>query len=290
MQRACRSGDALADAYYQPPMPASATAPPVLNQSGARLHDGDALRSPESSCDARADRADRDPWTAVRASSQKMRSPRNPVRFIMRAQRKLFGSVNTMDDMRKLLFILFIGTLFNLSVLANQAAPDLILYNGKIFTSDDAQPDAEAIAVGGERVLAVGSNEEIKILANAKTRLIDLEQRVVTPGFNDAHFHFMPDPKGFQLLFPTIEPSWDETVEALTNAVKQAPQGQWIFGNIGNNVLSEQGVDRFALDRIAPNHPVLPSFNLRTRLHRQLKSNAAVAVCGRRTRPNRRSF
>ncbi|MGI8812041.1 MAG: amidohydrolase, partial [Pyrinomonadaceae bacterium] len=91
--------------------------------------------------------------------------------------------------MRKLIFLLFIYIAFNLSVSANQTAPNLILYNGKVFTSDAAQPTAEAIAIRSEHILAVGGNAEIKKLADAKTRLIDLQGKTVIPGINDAHFH-----------------------------------------------------------------------------------------------------
>src|SRR5205085_1093498 len=117
--------------------------------------------------------------------------------------------------MKNLILLLFISITVNFSVLANQTAPDLILYNGKIFTSDAAQTKAEAIAIRGERILAVGSTDEIKKLADSKTRLIDLQGRVVTPGFNDAHYHFSPDPKGFTLQFKTEDPSWKETLQAV---------------------------------------------------------------------------
>ncbi len=158
--------------------------------------------------------------------------------------------------MKKIILVVALIGWTSICTFGQKVPVDLILLNGKIFTSDVTQPNAEAIAIRGERISAVGSNDEIKKLGSAKTRLIDLQGRTVVPGFNDAHFHFMPDPKGFHLQFQTIEPSWDETAEAVKNAVKQTPNGQWIFGNIGNNVLSEQGVDRFALDRVAPNHPV----------------------------------
>ncbi len=121
-------------------------------------------------------------------------------------------------------FLLFvINFAVSFIVLANQNSPELILFNGKIFTSDSINPTAEAIAVGG-----VGSDEEIKKLANAKTRLIDVQMRVVTPGFNDAHNHFMPKPPGFNLQLTDLERGWAETVEAIKNAVKETPKGQWI--------------------------------------------------------------
>ena len=160
-------------------------------------------------------------------------------------------------QMKKLTLLLTFGIFVNFSVLAKQTAPELILYNGKIFTSDTVQPNAKAIAIRGERILAVGSNEEIKKLAGAKTRLVDLQNHLVTPGFNDAHNHFMPKPPGFNLRLTELEPSWAETVEAIKNAVRETPKGQWIFGEIGGNVIAESAANRSTLDRIAPDNPVM---------------------------------
>ncbi len=146
--------------------------------------------------------------------------------------------------------------LFAFSVFGQKISADLVLLNGKVFTADASKPSAEAIAIRGERILAVGSHEEIKKLANAKTRLIDLEGRTVAPGFNDSHSHFMPQPEGFQLKFKDSEPSWVEVVEAIKIAVKKTPRGSWIFGAIGSKAIADAEANRFSLDRLAPEHPV----------------------------------
>lgn len=159
--------------------------------------------------------------------------------------------------MKKIIYLIFLGALLSFSAFGQQVPADLILLNGKVFTAELGKPYAEAVAIRGERILAVGSSDEIKRLANAKTRVIDLQGRTVIPGINDAHFHFSPVPQGFHLQFKSEEPSWTETLEALKDAVQKTPKGNWIFGLIGFNVLSEKAADRFALDRIAPEHPVL---------------------------------
>jgi predicted amidohydrolase YtcJ len=159
--------------------------------------------------------------------------------------------------MKPVVYFLLSAVLSFSPAFAQESSADLILLNGKVFTADLDTPSAEAVAIRGERILAVGSSDEIKRLANAKTRLLDLQGRTVIPGINDAHFHFMPDPQGSRLQLKSQEPSWSETLEAVKNAVSQTPKGEWIFGEIGNRVLSEQEADRFALDRIAPEHPVL---------------------------------
>jgi hypothetical protein len=153
--------------------------------------------------------------------------------------------------------LVFLSILLSIPASGQQAPADIVLFNGKVFTADSGRPAAEAVAIRGERILAVGSIDEIKRLVNAKTRLIDLQGRTVIPGINDAHFHFAPDPQGFQLRFKSPEPSWAETLEAIKRAVQEVPKGQWIFGDIGINVVSEKSADRFALDRFAPEHPVL---------------------------------
>src|SRR5215475_4868765 len=70
-------------------------------------------------------------------------------------------------------------------------APDLIIVNASVHTMDYAQPRAEAVAVLGNRIVAVGASAEIRGLAGAKTRVIDAGGKNVFPGFNDAHTHFL---------------------------------------------------------------------------------------------------
>ncbi len=74
---------------------------------------------------------------------------------------------------------------------AQQAAPDLILSNGKIITVDQRFTIAQAVAVRGDRVVAVGSNQEISALASPNTRKIDLKGKSVIPGLIDNHMHLL---------------------------------------------------------------------------------------------------
>ena len=68
-----------------------------------------------------------------------------------------------------------------------QGEPETVLVNGNIWTVDPSQPRAQAVAIAGGRFLAVGTNEEVRGLATARTRKIDLEGKTVVPGFIDAH-------------------------------------------------------------------------------------------------------
>lgn len=163
--------------------------------------------------------------------------------------------------MKKLFHLVFLSALLSLSASGQQAQADLILLNGKVFTADSAKPSAEAVAIRGERIIAVGTSAEIAELAGTKTRRIDLHGRVVTPGFNDAHIHLVGvDPQGFNLQFRTMDPTWEETSTAIEAAAKRVPAGTWIFGLVGPTVVLNERVTRFALDRMAPNHLVVVRF------------------------------
>src|SRR5437660_8079135 len=74
---------------------------------------------------------------------------------------------------------------------AQQTAPDLILSNGKIITVDERFTIAQAVAIAGDRIVAVGSNQDVGRMAGPNTRRIDLRGRAVTPGLIDNHMHLL---------------------------------------------------------------------------------------------------
>jgi predicted amidohydrolase YtcJ len=144
------------------------------------------------------------------------------------------------------------------SLLAGeQSPPDLILLNGKIFTSDAAHPYVEALAIRGERIIATGTSEKIGALAGPQTKRIDLGGRVVIPGINDAHHHCGFEPAGFHLQFKSTEPTWAEVVEEVATAVAKTPKGTLIHGEIGPVAFEDSQANRMSLDKIAPDHPVM---------------------------------
>jgi predicted amidohydrolase YtcJ len=153
--------------------------------------------------------------------------------------------------------ILAVSVLLGVSVVAADPPPELVLLNGKVFTSASTKSSAEAIAIRGERIVAVDTSDKIKALAGPNTRRLDLQGRVVVPGFNDAHFHHVPRSPGTHLKLKFPEPAWTEVLDALAEAVKQAPAGTWIFGQVGGVVVNDSQATRTALDRVAPEHPVL---------------------------------
>jgi predicted amidohydrolase YtcJ len=143
------------------------------------------------------------------------------------------------------------------SGIGQPAAPDLILLNGRVFTADASQPYVEALAVRGDRIVAVGTSANIGALAGAKTMRIDLAGRVVTPGFNDAHYHLRIEPPMVVLSFKGRDPQWDEIKAVVASAVNQAPKGALLQGDTGAALLDDSRVTRTALDALAPEHPVI---------------------------------
>src|ERR1044072_6711731 len=72
---------------------------------------------------------------------------------------------------------------------AQTRSPDLILTNGRVFTATDGHSFAESLLLQGDRIIAVGANQQISALAGSSTRRIDVGGRLVIPGINDGHIH-----------------------------------------------------------------------------------------------------
>jgi predicted amidohydrolase YtcJ len=143
------------------------------------------------------------------------------------------------------------------TALSQTTPPDKILFNGKIFTSNATQPYVEALAIRGDRVVAVGASGEIIALAGKETKRIDVGGRTVIPGINDAHVHLSVGPDTYDLPIKSSDPSWQEIKEAVFAGVAKVPKGTWIHGVFGNTVLDDPQATRIALDQFAPDHPVM---------------------------------
>ena len=108
--------------------------------------------------------------------------------------------------------------------------PDIIVVNAVVHTMDQRQPLAEALAVYRNRIVAVGTNKEIRALAGNTTRVIDARNRLVLPGFNDSHTHFLTG--GFQLSSVDLRDanSPQEFAERIRVFASKLPKGRWITG------------------------------------------------------------
>lgn len=138
---------------------------------------------------------------------------------------------------------------------------DMILFGGRVYTGNPNQPWAEAIALRGKRILAIGSDEEISALTTSQTRKINLNGHLVIPGINDAHNHVGVTPPNFNLNVPAFAPapgpSLEEILALLAEKVRDTPAGSWIFGTVGSRFLNDPSATRLVVDQIAPNHPVM---------------------------------
>lgn len=142
---------------------------------------------------------------------------------------------------------------------AQAANVDVILKGGRVFTSDPAALWAEAVAIQGERVVAVGRNAEVLRLAGRNTRVVDLGGRLVVPGFNDAHVHsrvFHGPLVNSPDFVPGPGPTLQEMLDALAAAAQEYPEGTWLYGFVGEAMFQDPTVNRFALDAVTPRHPV----------------------------------
>src|SRR5690606_22253864 len=141
---------------------------------------------------------------------------------------------------------------------------DLVLTNGKIVTVDEARPRAEAVAITGDRIVAVGSAREIRRYIGPNTEVIDLEGRLAVPGFIEGHGHFMSLGRARMILDLTTARSWDDIVAMVAEAVKQAQPGEWIQGRGWHQEKWEttptpnvDGVPlHHSLSAVSPNNPV----------------------------------
>ena len=137
---------------------------------------------------------------------------------------------------------------------------DLIIINGKVLTVDKENPYAEAIAINGEKIIAVGTTKEIEALSVAgKTQVIDANKRLVLPGFNDAHVHFGPlDPDYIELRY-TTDPS--VITEKVKSQVEKSSPGQVIRGGHWEHemFLNRKWPSKELIDKVSPNNPVILS-------------------------------
>ena len=110
------------------------------------------------------------------------------------------------------------------------AQADLVLRNGKIVTLDDRTGEVQALAVRGDRILAVGSNQAIQRHVGPRTKVIDLAGNLVIPGFIEGHGHFTSLGRSRMMLDLTRVENWDAVIRMVERAVVDAGPGAWILG------------------------------------------------------------
>ncbi len=113
---------------------------------------------------------------------------------------------------------------------AQSPSADLVLRHGKIATLDPNRPTATALAVRGERIVAVGDDASVEGHVGPATRVIDLEGKRAIPGFIEGHAHFLGLGEAKMVLDLSQAKSWDEIVGMVEQAARRTPPGHWIEG------------------------------------------------------------
>jgi len=163
-----------------------------------------------------------------------------------------------------------LAALLRLLVLTSFTQPavepaTLVLRNGKIVTVDDKLPEAQAIAVGGDRIVAVGTNEAIHRYIGPLTQVIDLQGQLAIPGLVESHGHFMGLGQSKMNLDLMDVKDWNEIVTMVGDAAKRAQPGEWILGRGWHqekwSSVPKPNVEGFpyhdTLSKASPNNPVL---------------------------------
>jgi predicted amidohydrolase YtcJ len=177
-----------------------------------------------------------------------------------------------MRTLRSYLFLIFfaiiVAAITGQARVAQQPGPapaDLVLTNGRIVTVEDAAPEAQAIAIAGSRIVAVGSADAVKPYIGSSTRVIDLNGQLAIPGFIESHGHFTGIGEMKMELDLTTAKSWDDIVAMVGEAVKKAKPGDWIYGRGWHQEKwterPQPNVEGFpthsSLDKVSPDNPVV---------------------------------
>ncbi|MBN2185150.1 MAG: amidohydrolase [Candidatus Krumholzibacteriota bacterium] len=179
-------------------------------------------------------------------------------------------------------FVLF--SLFSASAMAESARKeqnrvDSIFFNGKIYTMNEKRPIAEAIAIGGGRVIAAGGTEELMSLCGAESKKYDLKGLTVIPGLVDAHAHF----NGYALGRSSVDlngtASFAEVTSMVAVRIGEMAEGEWVKGRgwDQNDWKVSKYPEKEELDKVSADNPV---FLVRVCGHAALANSAALELAG----------
>jgi len=149
------------------------------------------------------------------------------------------------------------ATLLGAAESSAPAQADLLIKSARVYTMDGTRPLAESIAILGDRILAVGSNNDLKPFEGARTRIVDGSGMTVTPGFIDAHSH--PDGVNEVTGADVNLRSISEIKDAMHAQAAKTPPGEWVIGNKYDDtkLAGERPVNRHDLDEAVPLQPAI---------------------------------
>jgi predicted amidohydrolase YtcJ len=164
-------------------------------------------------------------------------------------------------------------------VAQSKPAADLIVTNAKIWTVDKAHPTAQAVAILGDRIVAVGSNADVDVWRGHDTKVIDAGGKLLLPGFNDAHVHFVSGGLQLESVQLNDATSKQEFVRRIAAQAKKTPRGEWIQGGDWDETkwspLSLPTKE--LIDPVTPDNPVFVS---RYDGHSALANSTALRLAG----------
>jgi predicted amidohydrolase YtcJ len=173
-----------------------------------------------------------------------------------------------------------LGLFLTTILVAQPSVPaDLIVHNATIYTMSAAQPRARAIAVRGDRIALVGSDQAALALRGPSTRVVDAEGRTIVPGLHDAHGHFAGLGASLQQIDLRGTASFEDVVAKVKARASTARPGEWILGRSWdqNDWPDKEWPTGSALDQVAPDNPV---YLTRVDGHAALASGRALKAAG----------
>jgi predicted amidohydrolase YtcJ len=158
-------------------------------------------------------------------------------------------------------------------------AADLVLTNARVWTGDPRRPEAEAMAVLGERIVTIGTRAEVDAWRGPRTRLIDARGRRVLPGFNDAHLHFLDGSAKLAQVRLKDARSPEELARRIAAHAGTLAKGEWVLGGTWDDQAFDQPrlPTRRDVDELTPDTPV---FVERYDGHMALANSAALKLAG----------
>jgi predicted amidohydrolase YtcJ len=173
--------------------------------------------------------------------------------------------------------------LLGISMAGDRPAAESIVTNAKVWTVDKNHPQAEAVAIIGSRIVAVGTEAEIDGWRGPQTRIIDAAGKLLLPGFNDAHVHFISGSMQLDQVQLNDARTKEEFVRRITEQTKKTPKGEWMLGgdwDEQNWAESEPAAGLPTKDWIDAVTPDTPVFLNRHDGHESLANSVALKLAG----------
>ena len=151
-----------------------------------------------------------------------------PIRQLSRGALRWLPSCSKLAATMKATFALLL-LLAGLAFAQSQPAADLVITNAKIWTVDHARPEAQAVAILGDRIVAVGSDQDVGSWRGARTQVIDAHGKLLLPGFNDSHVHFVDGGVSLDAVQLKDAASPQEFARRIGEQARKIGKGEWVL-------------------------------------------------------------